>query len=229
MDSNQKKSNGRKVEMNNPPSPYPDAHLPESASQGQESATVYAGYPHAAGFPQPGYPPTQPMNAQAQAGYMDMQQPGYPSYAGTQQGGYTLAGKNWNLLWIALTALALLLLVAGGSLYYYLQIRSTPGKTLQAYCSAIKDNDSQALYNTYSSESQAQTDTAHLQQGLRLIEFLSGGIADCTVDNGSVHENDPLATASVTFTLANGHMSSTRLHLIDENGQWKIESNAIVP
>ncbi|HXR65545.1 MAG TPA: hypothetical protein VN729_06470 [Ktedonobacteraceae bacterium] len=214
--------------MNNPPSPYPNARLPEPTNQAQESATVY-GYPHAAGFPQPGYPPTQPINTQAQGGYTNVQQSEYADYAGTQQGGYTLARKGWDFLWIALTALALLLLVAGGSIYYYLQIRSTPGKTLQAYCSAIKSNDGQALYNTYSSAAQAQTGSAHLQQGLRLIEFLSGGIEDCTVDNGSIHENDPQATASITFTLTSGRMSSARLHLIDENGQWKIENNAIVP
>jgi hypothetical protein len=132
-------------------------------------------------------------------------------------------------LWIALTALALLLLVAGGGIYYYFQVRSTPEKTLQAYCDAIKNDDGQALYNTYSNAAQSQTDAVHLQQGLRLIEFFSGGIEDCSVDSHSIRENDSRATADVTLTLSDGHISSVRLHLLDENGQWKVENNHILP
>lgn len=215
--------------MDNPPSPYPDERQP---GQAQESEMCY-GYPHAAGFPQPGYPPTLPMDAEMQAGYAEMQQPGYAGYtdyAYTQQPGYnTWARRSWNGLWIALTTLALLLLVTSGWFYYYFLVRSTPQKTLRAYCSAIKNDDGQALYNTYSSEAQTQTDAPHLQQGLRLIEFLSGGIENCSIDNGSVQENDPQATASVTFTLYNGSMNSTTLHLIEENGQWRVENNAILP
>ena len=230
--------------MNNPPSHDPDAQQSGYPGQAQESQMVYGypeqtdqmgesegmyGYPHAAGFPQPGYPPTQPMDAQAQMNYMDyagLQQPGSSM---PQQPGNTFLGKMGNSLWIALTALALLLLVAGGSIYYYFQVRSTPEKTLQTYCNAIKNDDSHALYNTYSSEAQSQTDEAHLQQGLRLIEFFSGGIEDCSVNAYSIHENDPQATASITFTLSGGRMSDVRLHLIDENGQWKVENNAILP
>lgn len=220
--------------MDNPPSPYPDEHQPGQSGQAQESEMLY-GYPHAAGFPQPGYPPTQPMYPPSQAGYTGYAgtQPAsyadYTNYMGAQQPGYPLLRRSWNSLWIALTALALLLLLIGGSLYYYFLVRSTPQKTLQAYCSAIKSEDGQALYNTYSSEAQTQTDAPHLQQGLRLIEFLSGGIEDCTVDRNSIHENDPQATASVTFTLYNGRVNSAILNLIEENGQWKVENNAILP
>ena len=226
--------------MNNPPSPYPGAE-PGQEDQTQESQMLYSypeqedqmqgagvpyGYPHAAGFPQPGYPPTQPIDAQAQPGYAGLQQAGFiepqfPSYARW--------GKSWNGLWIALTVFVLFLLVAGGSLYYYLQIRSTPEKTLQNYCNAIKSDDAQALYNTYSSEARDQIDEAHLQRGLRVIDFFSGGIEDCSVDTASVRENDPHASADVTFTLANGDVNSARLHLIDENGAWKVENNAILP
>lgn len=226
--------------MDNPPSPYPDEYQPGQSSQAQESEMLY-GYPHAAGFPQPGYPPTQPMypptqpgymDEQMQAGYAETQPAGYMHYTnsmGTQRPAYLPLRRSWNSLGIALTTLALLLLVTGGSLYYYFLIRSTPQKTLQAYCSAIKSEDSQALYNTYSSEARTQTDAPHLQQDLRLIEFLSGGIEDCTVDNNSIRENDPQASASVMFTLYNGRVNSAILHLIDENGQWKIENNAILP
>ena len=220
--------------MDNSPSPYSES---EHIVQEQELEMLY-GDPHAAGFPQPGYPPTQPMYAEpAQVNYADIQQPGYTGYAGTQysaysdtqQPGQAAFWKGWHSLLIALTALALLLLIASGSVYYYLQTRSTPEKTLQAYCSAIKNDDGRALYNTYSSEVQGQTDVPHLQQGLKFIEFVSGGIENCTVDTNSIHENDPHATARVTFTLYSGHLTDAILRLIDEKGQWKVENNTILP
>lgn len=218
--------------MDNPPSPYSDAHQSGQTGQAQESEMLYD-YPHVADFPQPNYPPTQPMYMPTQPGYPAVGQPDYAAYGGyadaQQAGYYPSARRNWNTLWIILTSLALLLLIAAGSLYYYFQVRSTPARTLQAYCSAIKDDDGQALYNTYSSEAQALTDAPHLQQGLRLIEFLSGGIEDCDVDSASIRENDPQATARVTFTLANGRVNSTFLRLIKEHGQWKVENNATFP
>lgn len=236
--------------MDNLPSSYPEEQKPREPGAAQECEMLYDYPPHAAGFPQPNYPPAQqfysaptevnaPMPAYTD-GYTGMRQPGanYLDYAATQQLDqhtqarrpfYTWAWKSWNSLWIVLTSLALTLLLAAGVFYYFLQVRSTPDKTLQSYCSAVKKDDAQALYNTYSSAAQNQTDAAHLQQGLRLIEFFSGGIEDCTVDSSSIHESDPEATARVTFVLYNGRMSSALIYLINEHGQWKVQNNAIVP
>ncbi len=239
--------------MDNPPSSYSDGYQGKQQSQAQECETLYD-YSHAAGFPQPDNPPSQgfysaPTQADIQQpGYVDAQQPGYTNYGVTQQPGYagdangqqagyaktrlpfyTWAWRTWNSLWIVLTTLALLLLMAVGGFYYYLQTRSTPEKTLQEYCSAVKSDDGQALYDTYSSSAQAQVDEPHLQQGLRLIDFLSGGIQDCTVDKSSIQESDPQATARITFVLYNGRISSPTLHLVNENGQWKVENNPLLP
>lgn len=245
--------------MNNLPSPYPEEQQQHESVPAQECEMLYDYPPHVAGFPQPDYPSMQqPYSsptemdgylpaytdgyigyAGVQPSYANGQQPGanYINYAETQQLGYeqarrpfyTWAWKSWKSLWIVLTGLALLLLLTAGIAYAYFQVHSTPEKTLQDYCTAVKKEDGQALYNTYSSSAQNQTDAAHLQQGLRLIEFISGGIEDCTVDPSNIHETDPEATARVTFVLYNGRLSSVLLYLINEHGQWKVQNNAVVP
>ena len=232
--------------MDRPPTPYPGAQEPRPYDQTQQSEMIYEypeqlaaqpgaqpevedpyGYPHPAGFPQPDYPPTQQLYTSGYAGNYPTMQP--QQYAQTRRPLLALLKKGGNTLWIALTSLVLLLLLVGSGLYYYFLVRSTPEKTLRTYCTAIKNQDGQTLYNTYTKAAQSQTDEAHLQQGLRLIEFLSGGIEDCSIDSGSIHENDPQATARVTFTLYNGRITGTILHLFDEDGQWKIENNTILP
>lgn len=233
--------------MDKPPSPYPGGWGSAQPGQAQESEMIYGysaqpglvpepeaiyEYPHPASFPEPDYAPGQPLYSQGYTGvadYANVQQPDYTSYAGAQRPVYSFMKKSWNTLWIALTTLALLVLLAIGSLYYYFLVRSTPERTLQTYCSAVKSQDGHTLYTLYSKGAQTLTDEAHLQQGLRLIEFISGGIEDCSIDNNSIHENDPQATARVTFTLYNGRITGALIHLINENGQWRIETNAILP
>lgn len=169
--------------------------------------------------PQPGYPP-------AQAGYSPTQQ----VYA-TAQPGYSPAPasqKSHIGLWAALAALLILLGIGGGSVYYFLA-RSTPQKTLQAYCDAITADDAQALYNTYSGQAQAHTSVNGLQQVLQVVTVLTGGVKTCVVDTGSIQESDPMASGTVTFTSNNDRSTSTTLYLIDENGQWRIENTIDVP
>src|SRR5437879_1937107 len=172
--------------MNNLPSPYPEEQDQRESGQAQECEMLYDYPPHAADFPQPDYPPMQqPYSsptemdghlpayadgyscyAGVQPGYAHGQQPGanYINYAETQQlehqqarrPFYTWAWKSWKSLWVALTGLALLLLLTASIAYAYFQVHSTPEKTLQDYCSAVKKEDGQALYNTYSSSAQNQ-------------------------------------------------------------------------
>lgn len=214
--------------MNNLPSPYPEANYSGPPGQIQGTEMLY-GYPHTADFPQPNYSPMQPPYGQAQAPYADAQLSGYTSNAKVLPPGSSFIRAGLNGLLIVLTTLMLLLLVAGGSFYYYIQVRSTPEKTLQVYCSALKNGDSQALYNTYSSDAQAQTDEVHIQQALRMIEFLSGGIDNCVVDKHSIYENGSQASARITCTSYSGNVKSALLELIDEKGQWRIERSPISP
>lgn len=169
----------------------------------------------------PPYPllhPTQPAFPPLQPGYVP---PGYPQ-APTRPG---------RRLWIVLAAV-LVLLLAGGAFFTYLQVRSTPQKTLQAYCDALKANDAEALYNTLSSSARAQTSVPQLRQGLRLVEFLVGGVKDCTVNADSIQQDGATATGTVTIVTSRGRSMIATIRLLEEHSQWSIDgktTNAGVP
>lgn len=131
-------------------------------------------------------------------------------------------------LWTTIIII-LLLLIAGGGAYYYFQVRSTPQKTLQTYCDAVKSNDALALYNTYSTQAREQTTVQRLQQGLRLINFATGGMKSCSIDPSSIHENGSVATGTISFVSNRNQSFPDTLDLVDENGQWKVEHNANLP
>lgn len=201
--------------MNNfPPSSYPEQNPPGGFGPGSQPT-------------QPAFPPMQPGYAPAGGSG----QTGWPAPGAFTQPGYAPAPaprRRHTGLWIAL-AVILLLLVAGGGTAVYLQARPTPQKTLQAYCDALKANDAQALYNTLSSSAQAQTSVSQLRQGLNLIEFLVGGIKECVVNADSIQQNGSTATGTVTITTDRGRTSTSTIHLIEENGQWKIQNNVRFP
>lgn len=201
---------------NFPPAPYPDQNPP-----------AQPGYPQPGGFyqpTQPAFPPQQP----GQPG--NFPQPGYPQPGDFVQPGYAPAlppKKRRTGLWITLAIL--LLLLVGGGIFTYLQVRSTPQKTLQAYCTALTNDDAQGIYNIYSSEAQAQVSLDTLKTDLRIIDLLTGGIKNCVVQDNSIQENGSLATGKITLTLGRGGSGDATIQLIDENGQWKIQNNAKLP
>jgi hypothetical protein len=196
--------------------PQPPITLPPApAAQQPVYPQAQPGYPQ----PQPGYPQAQPA-AFNQAGY-PLQQPGGFGQAYPQPKKKSRVG-----LWIGLVVL--LLLVVGGGIGGYVYInRSTPEKTLQAYCTALQNNDAQGMYNTYSSEAQAQTDVNRISQGLQLIKLLIGSITNCSYSNVVVNGNN--ATATLTFTTSRGQTRSGATSLIYENNQWKMSPAKAIP
>lgn len=130
--------------------------------------------------------------------------------------------------WAAILII-LLLLIAGGGAYYYFQVRSTPQKTLQTYCDAVKNNDALALYNTYSTQAREQTTVQRLQQGMQIVDLATGGMKDCSIDPNSIHENGSVATGTITFISNRNRSFQDTLDLVDENGQWKVEHNMDLP
>jgi hypothetical protein len=188
---------------NFPPSSYPEQNPPP-----QPGESVPAFQPT-----QPAFPPLPP-------GY------GQPGYS---QPGYVQApAPGRRRLWLILVAVLLLLLLAGGA-FAYLQVRPTPQKTLQAYCNALKANDAQALYDTLASAARAQTSVSQLRQELQLVEFLVGGVKECIVNTDSIQQNGSAATGTVTIVTNRGRSTTTNLHLIEEQGQWKVDTNAATP
>jgi hypothetical protein len=197
--------NFKEKKMDNLP-PYPSQNPP-----------AQPGYPQPGGFAQPtqpAFPPQQP----GQPG--NFPQPGFQPPAPVK--------RRRTGLWVTLIII-LLLLIAGGGFFTYLQVRSTPQKTLQAYCTALKNDDAQALYNTYSSAAQARVSLDTLKTELRLVTVLVGGVKDCVVQNDSIQENGSTATGMVTLTLGRGGSGNTTMNLIYENGQWKVQNNAQIP
>lgn len=161
-------------------------------------------YPQAGGFNQPGYPPPGGFNQPA------------PRRKKSRVG-----------LWIGL--ILLLLLVIGGSVVAYTvyQNRSTPEKTLQAYCTALQHSDAQGYYDTLSHANQVRTDLQQITTGFQLIKLVTGGITACTPSN--VQANDPNASALLSITPARGGARSLPVTLVDENGQWKMSSARSLP
>ena len=131
-------------------------------------------------------------------------------------------------LWILLAGVALALLIGGG-LYAFFQMRSTPQKTLQTYCTALQNADAQGLYTTLTSEAQAKNSVHRIQTELRLLTLLANGIKDCVVNSDSIQIDGTIATGSVTIT-SNGHHAATPLiELRQEDGVWKISQQATLP
>ena len=168
--------------------------------------------------PQPAYP--QPQAAYPQGGTPYMPQPAYAP-PGFGQPGYPQKKSHTGLI-ITLVVI-LVLLVGGGGVGFYLLTRSTPQKTLAAYCDGLKTSNATELYNTLTSAEQAQTSVNKIQTALNAISLI-GGVKDCTVN--SVTENGSTATGNITLTPNRGPSSSGNVHLVDENGTWKIDTSS---
>ncbi len=209
------------------PPAYSGYQQPQPPPQPQQPAPFAPNYPQAN---QPGY------NQSPQAYPTPVYQPpqGYPQQApGAGAPGQFGAApavaqprKRRGCLVIGLIVLLLLIVVGaiGGFLY---ASRSTPDKTLQAYCTALQNGDAQGAYNQLSGDAQSKTSVAKINQGLQLFKNpLIGGIKSCTYNN--VQQNGSTATADLLVTFGNSTIPSkpTNVTLVDENGAWKLNSSS---
>ena len=122
--------------------------------------------------------------------------------------------------------IVLLLLVVGGGSVYFFVLRSTPEKTLQAYCDALKNGDAQGAYNLLSTNAQSKTNVTDFTKAFQLIKSpLVGGIKSCSFTN--VQESGSNATADVTVAVGNPNVpiKPSKAFLVNENGTWKIDSS----
>ena len=205
----------------NPPPPgYPQQDNQQPTSYPQQGYPAAApDYPNYGPPQQPYVPPAQP-GQYSQPGQTDITAPGRTVKP---------ARKSRLGLWIALILVALIIIIAAAGAYYFVN-RSTPTKTLQAYCDAIKTNNAQEAYNQLSSRVKSQTTqqefTTSFNNAERLLNLpLVGGISDCTVSN--VQENGSSATGSIVITVKNGSRSTpVEASLLNENGTWKINNSS---
>lgn len=123
--------------------------------------------------------------------------------------------------------IVLLLLIVGGAIGGFVYAnRSTPEKTLQAYCTALQNGDAQGAFNLLSTNAQSKTSVATITKALQIIKSpLVGGIKSCTFTN--VQETGSNATADVTVTVGNPAVPTrpSKAFLVNENGSWKIDAS----
>jgi len=124
--------------------------------------------------------------------------------------------KNRLLLWIGL-GLGLLVVIglAIGGYFYF--TRSTPEKTLDAYCRALLGQDYLTAYNQLSISLQT---TERESQFARILEA-QGRITSCT--HGAANFNGTTALVNLVFLSSSGQSSNSPVTLTQDSGNtWKI-------
>lgn len=204
---------------------------PSSSPQQAQPPSAYGEYGQGQGggaaqpYPQPGY--QQPQNNTAPQGYPPPQgnyQQQWGAAPGQLGAPPQAPPRKRNRTGLVIGLVVLLLLLVGGGVAGYLVLRSTPEKTLQAYCTALLNNDAQGVYNQLSAHAQSQTSVAKISQGLQtLSDPRIGGFKTCTYSN--VQQNGSSATATIKYTVGNTLVPPLTSNdvLIDENGTWKLD------
>lgn len=155
--------------------------------------------------------------------------PPYPAASyGVQPGAYTppppppgkKAGRRG--LWIIVGVVIALLLIGGGVAFavVYNANRSTPTKTLTAFCSALRGGDYQTAYNQLSSGLQARYGSEAAFAAAFSNNGGLGKVTACTVSNA----NDGAGKGTINYSLSGGSRLVVDYSLIDESGASKINA-----
>jgi propanediol dehydratase small subunit len=200
--------------------------------------------PVSPGYEQASYPQASPYYGAPVSGYGADVQPGAyqappppPAYVGSQPYGYPQGASypgapapvtapptqrpNRRGLWIILGAIGGLVvigLVLFGVIAYV--NRSTPTKSLNAFCNALKSGDYQTAFNQLDSGLQSKLGP----EGTFAAGYASnegmGKITGCTVTS----VDDGAGTGTLNYTLGQGSKLIVDYKLADENGSSKITS-----
>ena len=115
---------------------------------------------------------------------------------------------------IGLGLLVVIALAIGG---YFFFSRSTPEKTLDAFCNAIQGQDYQTAYNQLSNSLQSNETELEFANTLRA----NGNVNTCT--HSSTNTTNNKTSANVTIVTKSGQSSSSNITLTTENGNnWKL-------
>ncbi len=198
--------------------------------------------PVSPGYEQASYPQASPYYGAPVSGYGADVQPGAyqappppPAYVGSQPYSYPQGASypgapvtapptqrpNRRGLWIILGAIGGLVvigLVLFGVIAYV--NRSTPTKSLNAFCNALKSGDYQTAFNQLDSGLQSKFGAeAQFAAGYASNEGM-GKITSCTVTS----VDDGAGTGTINYTLGQGSKLIVDYKLADENGGSKITS-----
>lgn len=168
---------------------------------------AYQAYPYAP--PAQQYAP-QPMSPQGMPGYAAPVPAARPR---GRRGLWIALGIIGGVLLIAIILFITLFAVIAANV-------STPTKTLNAFCSALKGGDYQTAYNQLSSSLQSQLGSEAKFAAAFSSNGQLGKITDCTVSN----VNDTAGTGTISYTFASGQTLVDDYVLIKENNTWKINA-----
>ena len=238
-----------------PPSAWPSNYAAESQPGYQQPPSAYGDYgqggqhgqygqqSYPAQQPAAPYPPQSPDYQQAQPRYNTAPQNFPPPQGDYQQQWGAAPGqlgvppapvappRKRSRTGLIIGLVVLLLLLVGGGIGGYLYFtRSTPEKTLQAYCTALQNSDAQGIFNLESSNLQQHTTVNEIRTGLAVIDspLGGGGVKNCAV--GPVtNNNGTTATGTVTITLGNGKSQTSSGVLVNQNGSWKLGNTQSAP
>jgi len=161
-------------------------------------------------------PPPAPVYGQPEVAYPPMQPPappyGYPPAIPPKRSNRTL----FVILGSVVGGIILLCILVSVIVY---AVRSTPEKTLTAYCNALKSGDYQTAYNQFSTgiqrqESEAQFASAFTSTNLK--------VTGCTVSNTS--DDGTVGLGTMSYTTNTNFTGINDYRFIQESGTWKISS-----
>lgn len=195
--------------------------MPPTVYVGNESEfqpTVAAPPPGPQGYqpyqqvPPPFYPPQQPGPYNAP----------YPNY-GPALSPAQLQKRSHRGLWIALSIVGIVIVLVGILAYAN---RSTPTKTLTTFCNDIVNHNFSDAYQQLSSSFQSRLSETTFDSEMQQVTTASGGIRSCMV--GNVVDDGTNGSGIVTWAAnATSQPVISSLHLLNENGNWKISSGVI--
>jgi predicted component of type VI protein secretion system len=141
--------------------------------------------------------------------------PGYPGAAPVYAGPATPPAARRRSVWVWIALIIIIVLILGSGAYYYFS-RSTPEKTLDAYCQALQTQNYVAAYDQLASTLQ-NTQTEPQYAGV--LQAL-GKVSSCTHGSANILANT--ATANLTLVSSGQTYKGTITLLQDNSNNWKI-------
>jgi len=125
---------------------------------------------------------------------------------------------------MVLSCLGVIILLAAAVGSYMYSNRSTPSKTLDTTCNALKTGDFPTVYNQFSSSYQSQLGgEASWEAATKQGVSSQGGVVNCTYS--TVNDNGSAGSDVMSLTFGYGVVETFQQTLIVENGVWKINSS----
>jgi hypothetical protein len=171
---------------------------------------------------------------------------GYPSYPGGQPGyGQGEYGQQMGQmpppapprkrsrrgLWIALSIIAVVLLLACGGIglliYNAAQIALQPLQAAQHFCDDLKTQDYTAAYTLLSINYQGKVTQTQFTQGSQLHDQIDGKVQNCAPasnNNFSFNLGNGPTTASFNATVTRNKAFTGKISMVKESSAWKVDA-----